>query len=206
LRARSAGRGRPAVELADTVLIVLEYTAELDLVPLGWPHRDLHQASRDLIAGVTDLGAVAVLVIALRTIDCAAEHIDVGRGAHAAEDRAHTTSVVGAAGAGHVDAPALARPHDIVDVLGTERDQAADRAGTVDVRGRTANDVDAANQFWIEEERAVGVVAGALIVLPRAVDDNRDAAEILQAADIDDCRGIVAALLERDAGHVVENV
>ena len=58
----------------------------------------------------------------------------------------------------------------------------------------------------IEEERAVGVVAGALIVLPRAVDDDGDAAEILQAADVDDGRGIVAALLNRYAGDVVEDI
>ena len=97
-------------------------------------------------------------------------------------------------------------PHDVLDVLGAERDHAADRAGAVDVRGRAAHDIDAADQFRIEEERAVGVVAGALVVLPRAVDDDRDAAEILQAADVDDGRGIVAALLERDAGHVVEDI
>ena len=85
-------------------------------------------------------------------------------------------------------------------------DHAADRAGAVDVRGRAAHDIDAADQFRIEEERAVGVVSGALVVLPRAVDDHRDAAEILQAADVDDGRGIVAALLKRDARHVVEDI
>ena len=61
----------------------------------------------------------------------------------------------------------------VVDVLGAERHHAADRAGAVDVGGRAAHDIDAADQFGIEEERAVGVVAGALIVLSRAVDDRQ---------------------------------
>ena len=90
-------------------------------------------------------------------------------------------------------------------VLGAERDQAADCARAVDIRGRAAHHIDAADQFGIEEERAVGVVAGALVVLPRAVDDDRDAAEILQAADVDDGRGIVAALLNRHARYLVED-
>ena len=65
---------------------------------------------------------------------------------------------------------------------------------------------DAADQFGLEEERAVGIVAGALIVLPRTIDDHSNAAEILQAADVDDGRWIVAALLERNAWHVVEDI
>ena len=173
---------------------------------LGGTHGEFHQAGRDVIAGVADLGAVAVLVIALRAVDRTAENIEIGIDAHAAEDRAEAASTVGAAGAGHVDAPALARAHDIVDVLGAERDHAADRAGAVDVRGRPAHHIDAADQLRIEEERAVGVVSGALVVLSRAVDDDRDAAEILQAADVDDGRGIVAALLKRYARHVVEDI
>jgi len=44
-------------------------------------------------------------------------------------------------------------------------------------------------------------VAGALIVLPRAVDHDRDTAEILQAADIDHGRRIVAALLDVTPAH-----
>ena len=56
----------------------------------------------------------------------------------------------------------------------------------------------------IEEERAVGEMAGALIILPRAVDHHGDTAEILQAADIDRGRRFVAAVLHPDAGYVVE--
>jgi hypothetical protein len=41
---------------------------------------------------------------------------------------------------------------------------------------------------------------------PRAVHDHRHAAEVLQAADVDDGRGIVATLLERHAGHGVEDI
>ena len=45
---------------------------------------------------------------------------------------------------------------------------------------------------------------GALIVLACAVDHHRDAAEILQAADIDRGRRLVAAVLHPDTGYVVE--
>jgi hypothetical protein len=97
-------------------------------------------------------------------------------------------------------------PHHVLDILGAERDQAADGAGAVDVGGRTAHHIDAADEFGFEEERTVGIVAGALVVLPRPVDNDRDTAEILQAADVDDGRGIVTALLERNAWHVVEDI
>ena len=49
-------------------------------------------------------------------------------------------------------------------------------------------------------------MAGALEILPRAVDDDRDAAEVLQAADVDRHAGIVGALLEVDARHAEEGV
>ncbi len=199
-------RRRPAILLPDVVLIILEHDAGLDFVAFGRPYRQLHQPAGDLVAGVADLGALAVFIIALGAVHRAAEDIDIGIGAHAAEDRAEATGVVGAIGAGQIDAPALARAHHVVDVLGAERDHTADGAGAVDVRGRAAHHVDAADQFGIEKERAVAVVAGALVVLPRAVDDDGNAAEILQAANVDHGRRIVAALLERDAGHVVENI
>ena len=119
----------------------------------------------------------------------------------AAEDRAERPAMVGAEDRIGIDAPALAGTHHILNVLGAERRHAADRARAIDVGRGTAHDVDAADQFWIEEERAVRVVAGALIVLARAVDDDRDAAEVLQAANVDRCRWVVAAILYPDTGH-----
>ncbi len=203
---RRRRRGRAAVLLTDIVLVILEDAADLELMAFGRADRHLHQAGRDIVAGVADLGAGAVLVIALGAIDRAAEHVDVRIGPDTAEHRGHAAVLVAAVGAGHVDAPTLAGTHHVVDVLGAERNHATDRAGTVDVRGRAAHHVDAADQFRIEEERAVGVVASALIVLPRAVDHDGDAAEILQATDVDDGRRVIAALLKRDARDVIENV
>jgi hypothetical protein len=49
-------------------------------------------------------------------------------------------------------------------------------------------------------------VAGALIVLTRAVHVDRDAAEILQTANVDGGLGRISTLLERYAGNVVENI
>ncbi len=53
-------------------------------------------------------------------------------------------------------------------------------------------------------DEAVGLVAGALEILPRAVDHHRDAAEVLHAADVDRHAGIVGALLEVHARHAEE--
>ncbi len=149
LRGRQHG---PAIELPDAVLIILKHGAELDLMTLGGPHRDLHQAGRDFIAGISDLGAGAILVIALGTVDGAAKHIDGRIGAHAAEDRAKPAILVGAVRTAHIDAPALAGTNDVVDILGAERDHAADRAGAVDVGRRAAHDIDTPDQLRIEEE------------------------------------------------------
>jgi hypothetical protein len=49
-------------------------------------------------------------------------------------------------------------------------------------------------------------MAGTLKVLPGAVDEDGDAAEVLQTADIDRGRWIVATLGEPDARHAVEDV
>ena len=200
------GDDGPAVHLADGVLIILEYAAELDLVAVGGPHRDLHQAGGDVVVGIADFGAIAVPVIALGAIDRAAEHVDGRIDADAAEHRGQAAIAVGAVRAADIDAPALTGPQHVLNILGTERSDAADRAGAVDVRRRSTDHVDAADQFGIEEERAVGVVARALVVLPGAVDDHGDAAEILQAANIDGGRGIVAAVLHPHAGHIVKQV
>ena len=49
-------------------------------------------------------------------------------------------------------------------------------------------------------------MTGALIVLPRTVDDDGDTTEVLQAADVDRGGRVVAAVLKRHAGHVIENI
>ncbi|MBA7661403.1 hypothetical protein ES703_69420 [subsurface metagenome] len=205
-RALRGGQHRPAIELPDIVVVVLEDAAELHFVALGRPNRQLHQTAGDFIAGIADFSTVAILVVALGAIDRATEHIHIRIGAHATEDRAESAIPVGSVGASHVDAPALAGTQHVVDVLGAERDHAANRAGAVDVRGRAAHDIHAANQLGIEEERAVGVMSGALVVLPRAIDHDGNSAEILQAANVDRGCRIVAAVLEGHTGHIIEDV
>ena len=86
------------------------------------------------------------------------------------------------------------------------RHDAADRAGAVDVRDRPAHHVDAGQQLRLHVDEAVGLVAGALEILPRAVDDDRDAAEVLHAADVDRHAGIVGALLEVHGRHAEEGI
>ena len=93
--------------------------------------------------------------------------------------------------------PALAGLEHVLDILGSERRDAADRAGSEDVGDRTADDVDRADQLGLEVEHAVRVVAGALEVLPGAVDQHVDAAEILQAANVDRRGRVIGALGQR---------
>ena len=83
-----------------------------------------------------------------------------------------------------------------LDVERAHRHDAADRAGAVDIRDRPAHHVDAGQQLRLHVDEAVGLMTGALEILPRAVDDDRDASEVLQAADVDRHAGIVGALLE----------
>ena len=205
-RALRRGQHRAAVELAHVVIIILIEAAELDLVAIGRAHRELHQARGNVVAGVADLGASTILVVTLGAIDRAAEHIDRGIDAHAAEDRPKPARVVGAVRAGHIDAPALAGTHHVIDVLGAERHHAADRARAKDVGARAAHHIDAADQFRIQEERTLGMMAGALIVLARAIDHHGDPAKILQTANVNRAGGIIAAVLERHAGHGGEHV
>ena len=187
-------------------MVILEQATELDLVSVGWPHRNFHQPCGNLVSGISDCGARAVLVVGLRPIDRAAEYIDIRIDAHAAEDRSQPAILVGAVRPRHIDAPPLAGTNDVVDVLGAERHETADSARAVDVCGGAANHIHSADQFRIEEEGAVSIVAGALIILPCAVHHHRDTAEILQAADVDRTRRIVAAVLERHRWHTAEQI
>ena len=169
-------------------------------------HRQLADAAGEPVPGVGDLVAGAVLVIALRRISTAGKDIDVRIDTGTREDRAHRARIVGADDRVHVDTPAFTGTDHIVDILGAERSDATDRTRTVDVRGRAAHDIDAADKFGIEKERTVREMAGALIVLPRTVDDIGDAAEVLQTTDVDRGRRFVASILHPNAWHVIDEV
>ena len=173
-------------------------------MPVSRPHRELGNAGGEPVSGIGDFESGAVLVAFLRAVGAAGKHIDIRIDVHTAEDRTERAAIVGSENGLGVHTPALARAHDVFDILGAERSHAADRTGAVDVRGRSAHDVDSADQFGIKEERAVREMAGALIVLPRTIDHHGDAAEILQAADIDRGRRLVAAVLHPHTGNVVE--
>ncbi len=95
---------------------------------------------------------------------------------------------------------------NVVDILGADRDDAADRAGAVDVGDRAADDVDLPHELGVEVKLAVRVVAGDLIVLARAIDEYIDASKVLQAANIDRLPRIIQALLKADAGDVAHRL
>ena len=67
----------------------------------------------------------------------------------------------------------LAGGEDVVGIDRLERDDTADGAGPVDVGDGAAGHVDDPHEGGIEEERAVGIVARALKILPRADSQNR---------------------------------
>ena len=158
------------------------------------------------VAAAGDLGAIAVVVAVLRPVGGTdRDVIAVGR-PHCPEQRAHRAAAIGAEQGVGQRAPALAGPQDVVGVLGGERHHAADGAGAVDVGDRAAHHLRLGEHLRIEIELAVGAVAGALEVLAGAVDDHRDAAEILQAANIDRRTRVVAAVGERHAGDVLEHL
>ncbi len=192
--------------LAGLVVRIERGSAELDLVAVGRAERRLADAGRHVVAAVRHDVAMAVAVVRLRAIGSAGEQIDVLVRARRGEQRAEAAPLVRAEIHVHQRADALARPQHVLRILGAERHHAADRARAVDVGDRTAHHVDLGDELGLEEELAVAVVAGALEVLPRTVDHHRDAAEVLQAADVD--RGLrrVGALAEPDARQAVEHV
>ena len=184
--------------------IVVDVT-ELDLVPKRRTERSLHDARVDLIVGIRNDAAVAILVALLRTVGAAREQFRFGREARGGKCRADAARSR-AAHRMSQHAPAFADPEHILDVLGAERRDTTNRAGAEHVGHRPANDVDAADELRLEIEDAVGVVAAALEILPRAVDDDVDAAEVLKAADIDRGARIVGPLLHVDTRHAVDQI
>ena len=174
-------------------------------MPKRRTERSLHDARVDLIVGIRNDAAVAILVALLRTVGAAREQFRFGREARGGKCRADATRGRAAHRMGQ-HAPAFADLEHILDVLGAERRDTADRAGAKHVGHRPANDVDAADELRLEIEDAVGVVAAALEILPRAVDDDVDAAEILEAADIDRGARIVGPLLHVDTRHAVDQI
>ena len=69
----------------------------------------LNRPAGDLGVGIADLGAVAVLVVRIAAIDRAAEQVDVGIEANAAERRAQAARLVRAADAGRCRRPSARR-------------------------------------------------------------------------------------------------
>ena len=174
-------------------------------MPKRRAERSLHNARVDLVVGIRNDAAVAILVALLRTVGAAREQFRFGGEARCGKCRADAARGR-AAHRMRQHAPAFADLEDVLDVLGAERRDAADRAGAEHVGHRPANDVDAAYEFRLEIEDAVGVVAAALEILPRAVDDDVDAAKILKAANIDRGARIVGPLLHVDARHAIDQI
>ena len=175
-------------------------------MPRRRAHRQLADRRRDVERGVGPLLLVAVQIVRILADHAAGEDVDVRIHSCAREHRAHAAHEGRSEHAGGQHAPALAGLDDVFDVLGAERHHAADRAGAVDVGDRPAHDVDRREHLRLEIEHPVGVVAGALEVLPRAVDQHGDAPEILQAANVDGGAGIIAARLRGHAGHAEEDL
>jgi hypothetical protein len=66
-----------------------------------------------------------------------------------------------------------------------EAHDAADGARSVNRRGRPAGHIDRLHHLWVKIESAFGGMAFALEILPRSIDKNVDAAEILEPTDVD---------------------
>ncbi len=160
----------------------------------------------DLEVAVEDGIAVAVLVVVAVTTRGADQEIEIVGRTGREEHRAERLNAVGPKLPVHLGRKFFAGLEDVVAVDRAHRHHAADGAGAVDVRDRPAHHVDAGYQFRLHVDEAVGLVAGALKVLPRAVDDDRDAAEVLQAADVDCHAWIVGALLEVHRRHAEERI
>jgi hypothetical protein len=155
---------------------------------------------------VGDDVAVAVLEVVAVTRGRADHEVEIVDRTRCDEHRAEPLHLVGADHAVQQGGETLARLEDVVGIERPHRHHAPDRAGAVDVRDRPAHHVDAGQQFRLHVDEAVGLVAGALEVLPRTIDNHGDAAEVLQAADVDRHARLVGALLRVHPRHAEEHI
>ena len=183
-------------------VVALALAREAERVAVGWTQVELAEAADQLAVGVRHRHAGPVAVAADVPIDELAEHVGRRADARAGRRAGEEARAVGDDADLLADAVALVRGEDVVDRRGAEQDNAADGARAVDGRDRAARDVDAADEFGIEEEAPVGAVSRGLEILPGAVDEHVDPPEILQAANVDRLRGVVVVLRRRHAGHV----
>ena len=199
---RGGRRNRHAVQVVEHRM----QDTRFDFVPISRAESRLPDAREIRVAGVLPLGAVAVLVVVVVAERAAEQDVQIGGWPACDEMRGRGAESVRTDFVVAEHAPLLMRSDDVLDVPCAELDHAADGATAVDVRCRATHHVDAADHRRIDIELAVGVMARALEILARAVDQHGDTAEILQASDIDCGRGVVAALLEIHAGNSEKEV
>ena len=134
-----------------------------------------------------------------------------------ADDVGVVVEAIGADGAGgkavavrfvaefFAQAPGLAVAQEIAGILGLEGDDAADAAGPIGVRHRTANDRDILQEFRLDVEGA-RAVADAPIILAGAVERHHDATILFEAADVDRGCRVVAVHGGGNTGRRAEQV
>ena len=188
----------PAVVRADP--------AKLQLAVFGWTDGRLEEAGKRVESRAAHDIAVTVLVVLIVAIDEVADDVDGVIEAVGARRAGGPAFAVGLVAQRARQRPGLFRLQEVAGVLGLEHHDAADGAGAIGVGHRTADDLDLLDQLGIEDEEVLGAVRGLVEILPRTVDDHRNAAEILQTADIDAGRDTLGVALSRDAGKAKEDI
>jgi hypothetical protein len=166
----------------------------------------LGELGRHLFAGIDDRVAIAVGIIVLLAMRDAEDGLEILVRPGGEEGRTEEILVIAAGQPLQRCAISVAADEDVLDLLGADRHDAADGAGPIDVRHRAAGDIDLRQEFRLEIEFALAAMAGDLEILAGAVDDDGDAAEILEAAEIDARARIVGIRHRPHAGDAGEHV
>jgi hypothetical protein len=180
--------------------------AELQLVAVSGAQVELADLGRGFEMAVDDHIAVAILEVGLSAPGRSHHRVRIRRGAHGQEPGAEAGHLVVAKHPVDLAAELLTRLENVIDIKRAKRHHAADRTGAVGVDDGTAHHIGAREQLGLEINETIGLVAGALEVLPRPVDQHCDPTEILQAADVDRDARIVGALLEIGPWYTKEQV
>ena len=182
--------------LAETVVPVLSVAdpAQRELRELGGPDRRLDVAAKYVEGRAGHDVPGAVLVVANIPIDDVADGVDMRRQPRRCRGAAENALAVGLEPGLEFAGHHLFGTQEIVGLPGLEHHDAADGPGPVDVRNRSADNRDRLQHFRLDPLWRGAAVAVDLEVAPRPVDDDRDAAGVLQAADVDVGRGRVAVV------------
>jgi len=166
-------------------IIVMTHPAERDLMTVGGADDALGEAALNFVIRVLDLVAVAAFVVVALAIGEVAEKIECLDRLDGARHAGQKAIAIGLIAALDRAAILLALAQEVARRLGLEDDHAANGARAINIGDGPAHHRDLLQKLGLDPHRAGAAVIGTGEIVAGAIGDHGDAAEILEAADID---------------------